>query len=319
MDKKIMLFMAVWQRPEITLKVFDHIKELQKLYNIDVFVAYSEMYWVEILRKYKFKGCGVSNRPLGLKFNRAMQRCMEYDFDYLMQCGSDDFINPELFEYYDWGIPAWDVFGVNHCYAYDMASDQFGYVQSNDVAIGAGRVFKRKVLEQLSDNIIIPYVSVKFLRSGMSYGYGYGKGDEGIISADQLPKLLKKEVVKRINDYNSWVNTRVMTRRAFQILYPDHEEIPYSNYNHFFLWPDDAERGLDTRSQRHLENNGILVRVFNTDHPFIVDIKGDHDNLNAFELFSEVKDGAYKHDFLKKIREKMIRGVGVRKFKASEP
>ena len=109
--------MAVWQRPQITQVVFEHIKYLQTIYNIDCFVVYSEMYWEVVIKEYGFKGCYAPNEPLGRKHNIGMQECLNYEWDYLMQCGSDDLINQDILKLFDY---TQDVNGVNYCYAIDV-------------------------------------------------------------------------------------------------------------------------------------------------------------------------------------------------------
>ena len=312
-----MLFMAVWQRKELTVAVFDHIKELQERWNIDVFVVYSEWFWTEILLDYGFKGVGVTNDPLGYKHNMGLQRCLErYEFDYLMQIGSDDFIDMDgLMELYDWD--SHDVFGINTAYAYDLRSDSYRFVRAKDVAVGAGRVFKREILERLMDNVLIPYWKVLWVTNGMKYGYGYTTGDYGKVSADRLMHLIDKDAIRVIGPIGKDIE-KIYTRYAFDMLYPE-PQFSYNRNKDFYLWPNDAQRGLDTKSQAYLEANAIDVKIYDTTLPLVVDVKADHDNLNSFDTFTKIDDNIdsdtfYSHDFLRKARQKAQRGVGGRKF-----
>ena len=100
MDKKILILLPIWQREQITKICFDNLKELQKEFNIEVLCVVSEQ-WAKIEAfKYGFKWVNADNDCLGTKMNIGIKEAVKFNFDYLMNLGSDDIITKELFKTY---------------------------------------------------------------------------------------------------------------------------------------------------------------------------------------------------------------------------
>ncbi len=93
---KILAYMAIWKRPEITEKCIKGLKDL----GLEVFAVVSEDWAEDLCKKYKAGFVRAENNPLGKKLNTGLAALMGLKFDYLMTIGSDNFINPALFEAY---------------------------------------------------------------------------------------------------------------------------------------------------------------------------------------------------------------------------
>ena len=81
--------------------VLDNLFILKKKsdFEIDVFCVYTEEEDGELARGYGFEADFEPNKPLGRKFNWGLSEAMKYDFDYLIQCGSDDIITQDYLDY----------------------------------------------------------------------------------------------------------------------------------------------------------------------------------------------------------------------------
>lgn len=138
--------MPIWQRENITKICFDNLKELQKDFNIEVLCIVSEQ-WAKIEAfKYGFKQVYASNDCLGTKMNIGVQEALQYDFEYLMNLGSDDIITKDLFKLYE---PYFKnnkaIFGSRKLTFIDSKSKE-AKLYDYDFLIGAGRCIRKDVL-----------------------------------------------------------------------------------------------------------------------------------------------------------------------------
>jgi len=148
LDKKILILLPIWKREAITKICFDNLKELQKDFNIEVLCIVSEQ-WSKLLAfEYGFKYVKASNECLGTKLNIGVKESLKYDYDYLMNLGSDDIITKELLFHYE------KYFNNNHPF---FGSTRLTFVNSKEktlktcdyqVMIGAGRCIRRDVLKE---------------------------------------------------------------------------------------------------------------------------------------------------------------------------
>src|SRR5688572_7778218 len=102
MQVKLLIFLAVWKRPEITEICFMGINRLRKsgLFPIEAFAVISEESMIPLCEKYDVQYCFYKNQPLGEKKNYGLSQAMKKDFDYLIEIGSDDLLKTELLEAY---------------------------------------------------------------------------------------------------------------------------------------------------------------------------------------------------------------------------
>lgn len=136
---KICLFLPVWGRPEITRKCFENIERISRynpaVFQITPFILVSEDWAVNLCREFEFFCVWVENTPLGRKVNEGLRRVVYNDFDWLMQLGADDFVNPgfldEYFEYFE----TLQNFGITEVY---LIEEKTGRQKRHTVS---GRVF----------------------------------------------------------------------------------------------------------------------------------------------------------------------------------
>lgn len=146
MDKKILILLPIWGRENITRICFENLVELQKKYNIEVLCVVSEQ-WAKLTAfEYGFKYVEAPNECLGTKMNIGVKESLKYDYDYLMNLGSDDIITEKYFK------------EIEHLFESDypfFGGTKLTFVNSKSkelktadygVMIGAGRCIKKDEL-----------------------------------------------------------------------------------------------------------------------------------------------------------------------------
>jgi len=128
---KILILLPAWKRPEILEVTLRNIRQLMAYdpdrFQIQCFCVYSDDSSPPVLRKYGIDMGYHNNLPVGTKKNAALTAIMEnYDFDYLMEMGSDDVLSPELLEKYEpYFHSGAKFFGIDGCWLYDTASSSY--------------------------------------------------------------------------------------------------------------------------------------------------------------------------------------------------
>jgi hypothetical protein len=97
---KLLFFLAVWKRPEITEICFMGLNRLKGLnrYPIEVLAVISEESMIPLCERYGVKWCFHENDYLGAKKNFGLQEALKMDFDFLIEIGSDDLIKNEYLD-----------------------------------------------------------------------------------------------------------------------------------------------------------------------------------------------------------------------------
>lgn len=152
MDKRILILLPIWGREKITKICFDNLKELQKTFNIEVLCVVSEQ-WAKIEAfKYGFKWVEAPNECLGTKMNIGVERAKEFNFDYLMNLGSDDIITKDLFKSYEdllnREVPMFGPTKLTFVDSIEKECATFDY----GIMIGAGRCIRKDVLIRYTKN-----------------------------------------------------------------------------------------------------------------------------------------------------------------------
>src|SRR5688572_14122986 len=101
---KLLVFLAVWRRPEITEICFMGIKRLQNYslsFHVAPFAVISEESMIPLCERYGVEWCMHENLPLGAKKNFGLSQLRDKDFDFMMEIGSDDLILGELLNQYE--------------------------------------------------------------------------------------------------------------------------------------------------------------------------------------------------------------------------
>lgn len=151
---KILAFVAVWKRPEITRRCFEGIKRL----GLPIFAVVSEDWAEELCKEFKADYVRTPNTPLGKKFNTGLKGALKKDFDYLMTFNSDTLINPELLKIYEYHMKQGvGLIGVDKVYF--IQGEECKRVDYQLQIIGAGRMISKDALE------VAKQVKVRFLKS----------------------------------------------------------------------------------------------------------------------------------------------------------
>ncbi|MGR3220866.1 MAG: hypothetical protein ACUZ8H_13770 [Candidatus Anammoxibacter sp.] len=241
---KILIYLAVWKRPEITEICFKGIQRLKQynphLYRINTVAVVSEGWAKKLCDKYGIKWVYAENDPLGAKLNTGMDYVMEQDFDYLMTLGSDDLIDNKLLEIYrpymDKGT---EIFGTDKvCF---VEGNKAKMVDYNLTIAGAGRFIKKTILQKVCVN----NVKVEYTCSmGGSLGV-FTQGDIGWIKKHRAFPMERKDVIKILDPAK------------------------------FNLWHPDRQSALDNNSNMKLITAGASNKFIDIKEPLIVDIKSD--------------------------------------------
>lgn len=121
-------------------------------FDIEVLAVISEPEMIPLCDRFHVKYIMHENFPLGLKKNAGLQEAKKFDFDFMMEIGSDDLILDDLFESYKKFFVKYDFFGINDA-AYINAENLDCCRLQSPAVFGAGRVISRKALELVNFNI----------------------------------------------------------------------------------------------------------------------------------------------------------------------
>lgn len=146
---KILVYLAVWKRPEITELCFLGIKRLQSHpdFSIQALAVISEPEMIPLCEKYGIAWTMYKNEPLGEKKNAGLQIAKDFEFDYLMEIGSDDLALNELLDNYKELIGKVDFFGISDAAYINSETGECRRLISKST-YGAGRMISRKALER---------------------------------------------------------------------------------------------------------------------------------------------------------------------------
>ena len=243
---RLLVFLAVWKRPEITEICFVGINRLIKNSRlpIEAFAVISEESMIPLCDKYNIRWTFYKNDPLGEKKNHALNEAMKLDWDYLLEIGSDDLVKDELVELYAPYFGKWDLFGTKDAVIINSADGMCRRLNS-DTTYGLGRCVSRKALECAYG------LDVLALDHIMSIGRTVAKGDKGFFKVEQAKELESLGRVKILGEPR------------------------------YRLWKDEINKGLDNNSDFFFMKNGIGHRAVKTSKPLCIDIKGD-DNIWKF-------------------------------------
>lgn len=151
---KILIYLAVWKRKSITELCFRGIDRLRKHpdFQIEALAVISEEEMIPLCEKYGINWVIYKNEPLGEKKNFGLRNAKEFDFDYLMEIGSDDLILNELLDDYKPLIGKNDFFGISDA-AYINSETGECRRHTSKSTYGAGRMIARSGLEKANWNL----------------------------------------------------------------------------------------------------------------------------------------------------------------------
>lgn len=155
---KVVVFTAVYGRHEILDLWAEGVERLKHYWpekvEITPFCIVSNIKDEEKVKEYGFAYTKTLNRPLGRKHNVGLEALKDWDFDYIMQLGSDDLATDEYLEY---AIPMMqkgiDLFGVKELYFFEpklRKACKFQLTTQQNALIGAGRFISHKAIKKLN-------------------------------------------------------------------------------------------------------------------------------------------------------------------------
>lgn len=141
-------------RPEIVRLFLEGYKRLKNYHHeislVCILSPVDDRFYNLLLRMCTDAGaecCIFPNKPLGLKKIAGLKfACKYFDFDYLMELGSDDIVNPELIDLYKpYMEKKFDFFGLSSLYFVNWETREAMFVKNyNDgQTFGAGRMLHR--------------------------------------------------------------------------------------------------------------------------------------------------------------------------------
>ena len=243
---KVLVFLAVWKRPEITEICFVGLNRLIKnsRYPIEAFAVISEESMIPLCDKYNIKWTFYKNEPVGEKKNHGLNEAMKLEWDYLLEIGSDDLVKDELIELYAPNFGKYDLFGTKDAIIINSEDGMCRRLNS-DTTYGLGRCMSRKAVECAYG------VDILALEHIMAIGRTTAEGERGFFKVEMAEE---QEKLGRI---------KILGKPRYR------------------LWKDDINRGLDNNSDFFFMKNGIGHRAIKTDKPLCIDIKGE-DNIWKF-------------------------------------
>ena len=157
---KILILIPLWKRPEIWRIVCRNLLAFRKSVNWDIqiltVISPEDPDMKQLKRDCRVTGvdiCYYSNHPVGRKMNAGVNYALHhYEFDYLMNFGSDDLIHPaieKLYQpYFNCGCK---FFGIDSLYFHNYYSKEtFCFkLYTDGLACGAGRMIHRTILERM--------------------------------------------------------------------------------------------------------------------------------------------------------------------------
>ena len=152
---KILIYLALWKRPQITELCFKGLNRLRQHpdFDIQVLAVASEQEMIPLCEKYNVHVVTHSNLPLGKKKNFGLQAARSFKFDYLMEIGSDTIIlNALLDEYKKDFIGVHHFFGIGDAAFIDTETKICRRVCGAST-YGGGRMISRAALEAMDFKI----------------------------------------------------------------------------------------------------------------------------------------------------------------------
>lgn len=224
-----------------------------------------------LCKKYGIEFTEAENQPLGRKKNAGLNAAMKFDFDYLIELGSDDLILNSVFDYYLPHMKAGEpLFGSNRmlfvdgttgeCRAYQSQESQYGH------GWGLGRAMSRKMLQAIGGR-----VKVKALTGVFAAGEIIPEGTTSFLPRKSAEGLQAQGFVEIVEDADK-----------------------------FYLWTDEASRVLDNDSNERLLQHGYRYKTIETPETFLVDIKTDE---NIWPFNPEIGKAEKFDEFLSKLSQ----------------
>ena len=228
--KKIVMICPVWKRHSIFKKFVKSFIEFKKAaphkVSIEMVCVLSPedpeyLNHCELLNKHKIKYVVYTNFPVSRKMNALVNYVYQnYEFDYLMNIGSDDLINSKLWELYKPFIIAEEkYFGLNQFYCYDKKQNLSCLFRMDDMIVGGGRMIHYSILKEvLRHGNLYPEKSDSGLDSESNEIIYKFTGFKGHIIESNEPYILDLKTEVNINAIEFLIHSTLGTEIDFEII-----------------------------------------------------------------------------------------------------
>ncbi len=154
---RILTFTPVWRRPEIFEICLTGLKRLQSYrpdkFQIRPFFIVSESQAAQQVERYGFDFIYWENKPLGAKKNAGLKYAMQnFEFDYLMELGSDDLIANKWLDIIEpYCLKSVPQITPDSVWFIDVNTKETTYWKTDKI-LGLGRCISRKALAEFAPN-----------------------------------------------------------------------------------------------------------------------------------------------------------------------
>lgn len=154
----ILILIPLWKRPEIVKAVFKNLWRFKKevSWTVEVLAIISPedpsaRHLEALCNDFNVEKCWFKNDPLGRKLNAGINYALKkFDFDYLMNFGSDDLIHPKIEQLYELYIKnEIKLFGIDSLYFTDLKKTFYFKCYTDNFAVGAARMIHKSIFEKL--------------------------------------------------------------------------------------------------------------------------------------------------------------------------
>ncbi|MCJ7617294.1 MAG: hypothetical protein MUO43_12245, partial [Desulfobacterales bacterium] len=152
---KLVIVTAIHQRFHLTYAFLRAMERIRNDFGIETYAAVSyEDDCVDLLKEFQIAYVEHENKPVGKKFNAAVNMLRDVDFTHLMILGSDDIPSSRFIEYSLEQDPnnEFDYIGIDGLWFWGMNPRRagyktFGYFPVKGVLAGPGKMVSRRVVE----------------------------------------------------------------------------------------------------------------------------------------------------------------------------
>lgn len=216
---KILFYLAVWRRPEITEICFIGLKRLMNYTGGESLAVISEESMIPLCEKYDIMWVMHENLPLGRKKNFGLKESLKIEWDYVIELGSDDLIKNELIDLYKPFFGTEEFITVGSLAFINSKTGACRWIKSKS-PYGLGRALSRKVVE-----------SVKVYPDGLNRSLDknvlFNLANNGIVPKRidvQSPLTIDIKSDENIWKYNSTVGEKISFNEVVDGLGPDEVE-----------------------------------------------------------------------------------------------
>jgi len=217
--KKVVVVMPCWKRADVVQTVSN---QLDLFYNatknkIELTVLWvfsiedleiDQLFSVYLKAGHKRDCLFSGNKLLGKKLNDAITYADKFEYDYIMNFGSDDLIHPAIIDLYQDSMrKELDVFGLNNVFFYHPDADPilFSYYNKPNI-VGAGRMIHRRVIKLVQLNYQEGLYKIDLCRGMDTFSATRMAGlrvQQTVIDGGEFPYIVDIKSDVNINSFNS--------------------------------------------------------------------------------------------------------------------